>query len=467
YFLAEDFTLALEQALLGGQQAQQSFAYAQAERAYRLALEASQKGGAENLQSHQARLGLGEVLSYVGRNEEAMQLWREVIEQASQLEGGGQLVSQARLKLGNILRFSGSVELARDVIGQYGIDDPFYEELEIEASHIHRLQKDFIAARRHGLQALRMSKLAQNSSGTARALLALSQLEVALGNINRATTLAEIATKIVETTDDDFLKTIAWNDLGSRFYIQGQQALLEKAWGKASDYAQKTGDVRSRVVIQTNLALAVAGEDEFEEARDRLKASRELAIRAGLYAQEKLILYNLAEMEYALGNLEVAREHFQDVKNNPYEGASRVWESRITLELGDGFVFELPELEGSIGSELRQLLEVLHSLSFGDYEKAYELTAGDLLERDWFWRLARLHAAWRLGQDTTLALASLRQPAPDTKLAPALRLSYLDFVQQLLLEPTPERKQALLILAEKYRTSGIGLLARDVLLSLA
>jgi predicted Ser/Thr protein kinase len=467
YFYAEDFSAALEQALLGGQQAQSSFAYPQAERAYRLALEASQKLGGQPLSAHQARFGLGEVLSYVGRNEEAMQLWREVIQNASQLENSLPLVSQARLKLGNILRFSGSVELARDIIGQYGIDDPFYEELEIEASHIHRLKKDFVAARHHGLEALRMSKLAQNPRGTGRALLALSQLEVALGNLGRATRLAHIATKIVETTDDDYLKTMAWNDLGSRYYMQDQQEALEQAWNKASDYAQKTGDVRSRVVIQTNLALSIVAENDFEEARERYKATRELAIRAGLYAQEKQILYNLAETEYALGNLEVAREHFQDVKNHALEGPARVWESRITLELGDGFVFELPELEGRFGSENRQLLDVLYSLSFGDYEKAYELTEPSSQDTDWFWRLARLHAAWRLGLDTQAALLALRAPTSDTKLAPALRLAYLDFVQQLFLEPSPERQQTLRILAEKYRTSSIGLLARDVLLTLS
>jgi hypothetical protein len=466
YFYAEDYKTALEQALLGGQQAQSSFAYAQAERAYRLALEASSKLGGTPLNAHQARFHLGEILSYVGRNEEAMQMWREVIQNASLLEGSQHLLSQTRLKLGNTLRFSGSVELARDVIGQYGIDDPFYEELEIEASHIHRLKKDFVAARHHGLEALRMSKLAQNPRGTARALLALSRLEVALGNLGRATQLASIATKIVETTDDDYLKTMAWNDLGSRYYLQDQSAAVERAWIKASDYAQKTGDVRSRVAIQTNLALAVADDNDFEEARDRFKATRELAIRAGLYAQEKQILYNLAEIEYALGNLEVAREHFQDIKNDTHESPAKVWEARITLELGDGFVFELPELEGHLGAENRRLLEVLYSLSFGDYEKAYELTEPTSEEADWFWCLARVHAAWRLGLDTSQAVAGLRSPIRNAKLVPALRLAYLDFVQQILLEHTPERQQTLRILAEKYRTSSIGLLARDVLLIL-
>jgi tetratricopeptide (TPR) repeat protein len=191
-----------------------------------------------------------------------------------------------------------------------------------------------------------------------------------------------------------------------------------------------------------------------------------MALRAGLYAQEKQILYNLAETEYALGNLEVAREHFQDVKNNAYENSAKIWESRITLELGDGFVFELPELEGRLGTENRRLLEVLYALSFGDYEKAYEDTSQSNTEQDWFWNLARIHAAWRLGHDTSQALAGLRQPPAETKLAPHLRLAYLDFVQQLLLENTPERIKTLRILADKYRTSCVGLLARDVLLTL-
>ncbi len=466
YYHAEQFELALEKALEGGLEAQAAFAYPQAERAFRMALDAADKLPSQPLAAYEARLHLGEVLSSSGHNDEAIRVWQYVIDNAVGIENSQVIVAQTRLKFGNVLRFSGSIDKARDVIGQYGIDDPFYEELEIEASHIHRLKKDFMAARHHGLEALRASKLAQNPRGTASALLALSQLEVALGNLERATTLAKIATKIVESTEDDILKTKAWNDLGSRYYMLDQQKQCIEAWNKASDYAQKTGDVRSRIVIQTNLALSIASDDDFEEARSRFKATREMAIRAGFYAQEKQILYNLAEMEYALGNLEVAREHFQDVKNNAYENPAKIWESRITLELGDGFVFELPELEGRFGAENRRLLDVLYALSFGDYEKAYEDTAMPNTEQGWFWNLARVHAAWRLGQDTSQALAALRQPAPDTKLAPHLRLAYLDFIQQLLLETTTERNKTLKILADKYRTSSVGLLARDVLLTL-
>jgi tetratricopeptide (TPR) repeat protein len=467
HFYAEQYDLALEKAVEGGLIAQQSFAYPQAERAYRLALDASAKLATEPLKAFEARLHLGEVLSHTGRNDEAITFWQHVIDNAATLEGSQTILAQTRLKFGNVLRFSGSVDKARDIIGQYGIDDPFYEELEIEASHIHRLKKDFITAKHHGLEALRASRLAENPRGVARALLALAQLEIALDNKKRALRLSQFAVQIVEELTDDYLKTNVWNDLGMYHYILDQPKEVLVAWNKASEYAQKTGDVRARVVIQTNLALSIASEDDFEEARTRLKATREMAFRAGLYAQEKQILYNLAEMEYALGNLEVAREHFQDVKNSSYESPSKVWESRITLELGDGFVFELPELEGHFGEDNRRFLDVLYALSFGDYEKAYEDTSTENEEQHWFWNIARIHAAWRLGHDTSVALDALRQPAPpDTKLAPHLRLAYLDFVQQILLETNPERIKTLRILADKYRTSSIGLLARDVLLTL-
>ncbi len=465
YFHAEQFETALEKALEGGKIAQAAFAYPQAERAYRLAIEASAKLSTEPLSVYQARFHLGEVLSHSGHNEEASKIWQSVIENAVNLEGSQTIVAQTRLKYGNILRFSGSVDKARDVIGLYGIDDPFYEELEIEASHIHRLKKDFVTAKHHGLEALRVSKLGNNPRGIVKALLALAQLEVALDHTTRALQLAELAVKIVEDIQDDYLKTSAWNDLGMYHYILDQSAQVLIAWQKASEYAQKTGDVRSRVVIQTNLALSIASEEDFAEARDRFKITREMALRAGLYAQEKHILYSLAEMEYALGNLEVAREHFQDVKNSAYENSAKIWDARITLELGDGFVFELPELEGRLNADNHRLLGVLYALSFGDYEKAFEDTATPNEDHAWFWNLARIHAAWRLEQDSSQALAALQQPSSDTKLAPNLRLAYLDFVQQLLLETTPERNKTLRILADKYRTSSIGLLARDVLLT--
>ncbi len=467
YFYAEQFDTALEKALQAGANAQATFAYSQAERAYRLALEATTKLPTEPLSAFEARYHLGEVLDHTGRNEEAMQMMQYVIDNANKLEGGNNLIAKTRLKLGNVLRFAGAVDKAKDIIGQRGIDDPYYEETEIELSLIHRLKNDFLAAKRHGLEALRASKQAQNLSGTVRAILALCKLEEALGNIVRAARLATIATKIATDSHDDFLNAMAWNELGTCYYLMNDNPATLKAWDKAAQYAQKTGDVRSRVAISTNIALTVVSDGDFHDARERFKTVRELAQRSGLVAPEKSILFNLGEVEYALGNLEIAREHFQDVIHFGEDQPAKVWEARITLELGDGFVFDLPKLEQHEDADNLHLLEAQYALSFGDYEKAWVLTEKENVEQTWFWLVARIHAGWRLGYDTQLILNQLRECKAEVRLDQPLRNAYLDFLQQNFLPSTPERRQTLRILADKYRTTSVGLFARDVLLALS
>ncbi|NJK43106.1 MAG: hypothetical protein HC933_01540 [Pleurocapsa sp. SU_196_0] len=89
HLAAEEHAAALELAFLAGERAGVAFAYPQAERAYRVALESAQKLETANTATlDQQRLGLraratlGEVLSFVGRNAEAIEHWLNVLEAA-------------------------------------------------------------------------------------------------------------------------------------------------------------------------------------------------------------------------------------------------------------------------------------------------------------------------------------------------------------------------------------------------
>ncbi len=459
----EQFSEALTHAMQAGAQAQAAFAYPQGERAYRLALEASERIIPTPLEAFKARHHLAEVLSNMGRNEEAVEFWEEVIKAAPH---DTSLVSEVRVKLAKLQRLMGFPDHARATIAEPLPSDALYVELKVQLSRINTELKDFRASKSHGLEALQVSKRLKNPEGMTRALMALAANEEVLGRYNRAERLSSMAASIAERFEDDYLKTEVWNDVGNKRADIDDTAGAQVAYQNALECAKKTGDLRSRVSVDANLALLLMTDGDFAEAKERLHEIRGLAARAGLASVEKPILYNLGTCEYALGNLEIARERFSDVTAHRFENAAQIWTARITLELGDGFVAELPPLEDQFGRQNHRYLEVLHALSFGDYALALALTDQHNKDLHWFWWMARAHAQWRLEQNPAISLQQLSSAPDHSEITRAMRRAFEDYARQLMLEPPePKRIFALRLLTQKYRTSSIGLLARDALLT--
>ena len=465
HYFAQEYAKSLVRGLEAGKNAQATFAYPQAERAYRLALDASDKLSSDLLETLQSKHHLAEVLSHTGRNEDALTLWQEVLHSAVQIEGGTLLAGEVRVKLARVQRFLGSLSASRSLLGELSIDDPFYGELKLEQSLTSKEAKDWNDARRYGLEALAASKRSGNIGGQVRALAALSSLSAATGQPRRAEWLAQVAVNIAEQSEDAFLKTEAWNELGRRHYDTAQHLQAMTAWERAAQYAVTTGDLRSRAGLEINIAAKLMSDYDFQSAAERLREARKLSARAGLQPYEQAALYNLGHCEYALSHLELARECFQDVK--PSDDA-RLWETRITLELGDGFVYELPKVDPS---SLSELLEVQWALSFGDYTKAWALTEHGNADYPYPWAVCRAHAGWRLGRDTRFILETLRALSTleeHLELAQDTAQRQVAYMKRALLDKwMPDTRAELTKMSQSFRASSLGLLARDVLLALS
>ncbi len=468
-FNADAFAASLQSALRAGQQAQAAFAYPQAERAYRLALDASSRLSGELLEAWQVRHHLAQTLSYTGRNEEAIALWKDVLEHAGSLPGGAHLALEARVQLAKVQRFIGALDASRSVLGVLEPGDPFFEDLKLELSLASRDAQDFVESRRYALEALHASRRSANRTGQVRALAALSSLCAATGQPRRALWLAQVAVNVAEQGENAFLKTEAWNELGRR-HLDAEHAIeAMNAWERAVTYARTTGDLRSRAALEINIAAKLFAEADFFGAAERFREARKLAVRAGLVPYEQAALYNLGYCEYALGNLNAARACFHDVKLGASALDARICETRITLELGDGFVFELPALEDT--DPHLDLLEVQWALSFGDYQKAWALTERPNADYPWMWTVCRIHAAWRLGRDARFlvqVLAALDSEGDGLEIASDLGARLVAFVRRAVSERrTPENTPDLRRAAESLRASSLGLLARDLLLTLS
>jgi tetratricopeptide (TPR) repeat protein len=293
-----------------------------------------------------------------------------------------------------------------------------------------------------------------------------------LGNLTlqkqRKSELGKIAIKLAEQLGNNHLLSVFWNDLGSTYYRFALYKDAFDAWTVAARFAEIVGNVRNLVGLEVNKALVLMQETEFQEAKENLEHAILLARRSGFQTVEKTAIYNHALCFYGLGLAAEARREFEQVRQHPDEIKARIWECRITLELGDGFVIDVPEIQPQeFGHGHYLLTQALLALSFGDYEKAWELTTHANHDSDWHWALARVHAGWRLGlRDETAIAKVLSGDSDDPAMSANLIQAYIAFIELVLAELTSETQDSLRALTPRYVASPIGIFARDVALSL-
>ncbi len=468
---AENYSKTLEYAMQAGISAQNAFAYPQAQYAYRLALEATQNLEIESnisLEQRQTSLkakhALGEVLSYAGSTAEALKLWREVLEEATRVPNSEEISALAKVDLVRLMRFADDYKKALELIGEPEVGAPLYGLLCVELSNLWR-KDDLPKARAYALAAVKSAKKDNKRLDLIRAVLGLSKC---VKQTERKVSLAKIAAKISEEEKNNYYSSMAWNDLGAAFYKQNFRAEAFSAWEIATSFAQAVGDLRSLISLKMNRSLMLMDDSRFLEAQIILENAQLLANSIELLAVENVAHSNIALCEYGVNDLIGAKISFSKVKNHELEKQAQIWEARIMLELGDGFVKDVPEFEEhEFGFGIYQLVKVLQALSFGDYQSVWQKTTEPNHESDWHWALARVQAGWRLGlRDEQAINQILEGRAEDPTLSKPVAREFAAFTELLLQPWTPEIREQLTGQAKKYVSSPIGLLARDVLLEL-
>jgi tetratricopeptide (TPR) repeat protein len=470
YLEANAYAKALEKGYEAGSLAQNAFAYPQAERAYRLALEASEHLESSTLRVLEVQHRLAEVLSINGRNSEAIKLWETVIEYAPSLEGGEQVLAQAKIALVKVLRFTASLEHSLDLLGEPIVGTPFFEELCTELAAVYIRIGKWEQARVYAIRALKVARKTGKLETEALALRHLAWMESSrkkrFGQVNK---LMVLAIAKAEKSGNNHVLSLIWVDRGTLYNREQRFDDATRAFERASEYIQKTGDIKLQAAIAINLAISLENQDEFEEACQTLEPAILLARRAGYTMIERTANFNLGTYKYALGQFDSALSIFkqvQELTSDTISKQSLFLETHIMLERGDGFVIELPPIKNPEDQDMLHLLEVEHALSFGNYATALELTRQPNLEYQWFWLLAKLHATWRLGLDTSAALLEFQNSQPPS-LKSSLHQGYSRFVNQMFnsnLE-SPDGT-SLKLQAESLFQSLIGIFARDVALSL-
>jgi tetratricopeptide (TPR) repeat protein len=472
WLAAEEYAKALEVAVQAGEKAQAAFAYPQAERSYRVALEAVGHLETENTATEsqqllmmQSKYHLAEVLEFTGRIPEAQDLRRDVIEHAQWLQGSAELIGKTKVDLVRAMRFSGDVQRAIELIGVPEQTEPLYTLLCVELAFLLR-QENPSKARLYGLKALQNAKQKSDLEGLMKAVSVLATMT---NQVKRKLMLWRICVQIAERIDNHHLLSVSWNDLGGAYYRANLRNEAFEAWKISEKFATIVGNSRILISLEINKALLLMQDTDFIEAKNNLDHAILLAKRSALTTVQQYAIYNRALCLYGLSQLLEARRELEQIQNHSLERVARVWEARITIEFGDGFILEVPKLDpNEFGYGYYLLTQALLALSFGDYSKVWELTTQSVYDSDWHWSMARVHAGWRLGlRDESAITKVLSGHADDPALVPELTKNYCDFVRLVLSDWTNEVKEQLRVLTGQYLNSPIGVLARDVVLSLS
>jgi predicted ATPase len=466
YLEANAFEKALEKGYEAGLLAQNTFAYPQAERAYRLALEASEHLELPNLRVLNAQHQLAKVLSIGGRNNEAIKLWEGVIEQAPFLDESTEVLAQAKIELVKVLRLTTSLEHSLKLLDEPVVGTAFYEDLCVELAGLYIRTGQWQEARVYAIRALKAAHKTGKLETEALALRHLAWMQSKLDKgFKQVDKLMALSIAKAEASGNNHTLSLIWVDRGTLYNREDRFDEATRAFEQASKYIQKTADIKLQATIAVNLAISLENQDEFEEACQTLQPAIILAKRAGYTMIERPATFNLGMYKYALGKFDEALAIFkqlQEITGDTAFERSKFYETHIMLERGDGFIMELPEIKNPEDQDMLHLLKIEHALSFGNYASALELTEQPNLEYHWFWALARLHATWRLGLDTDAALLEF-QNAEAPSLTSSLHQGYSRFINLVFAKNASD--QSLKLQAEALFQSLIGIFARDVALS--
>ncbi len=393
-----------------------------------------------------------------------------MIEFAPTLAGGEQVLAQAKVALVKVLRFTASLEHSLELLGEPIVGTPFYEELCAELAAVYIRTEKWHQARTYAIRALKAAHKTGKLETEALAFRHLAWMESSRNKrFAQVDKLMALAIAKAEQSGNNHVLSSIWVDRGTLYNREQRFEAATQAFEQASEYIQKTADIKLQAAIAVNLAISLENQDEYEEACQTLEPAILLARRAGYTMIERTATFNLATYKYALGQFDPALSIFKQLQEIPGDAAferSRFFETHIMLERGDGFMIELPAINNPEDQNMLHLLEVEHVLSFGNYATALELTRQPNLEYQWFWALAKLHATWRLGLDTKAALLEFQQSqAPSLK--SSLHQTYSSFVNQVFSRNVESPQNlSLKLQAEALFQSLIGIFARDVALSL-
>jgi tetratricopeptide (TPR) repeat protein len=243
---------------------------------------------------------LGSLLSTLGRYEESMREFSEMLEMSYRLGARGK-GGAALNRIARVHRMRGEDERARIVLVRaLGLFRGAFDLRGVAATlddlaQVERLRGDLEAATNAANEALAIRRNHGDQRGEAVSLTTLAGIEFSRGNLDAAEKAARASLKIREEIGDRAGMTTSLNHLGALASERGDLDTAETCWRQALQEARKMADRRTQSFVLNNLGEAlVRANVRIPEAREVLSDARQLAHDLG----DKRVI---AEVERNLG----------------------------------------------------------------------------------------------------------------------------------------------------------------------
>ena len=200
-------------------------------------------------------------------------------------------------------------------------DDAGLAQVLIDIGDVYQNQGFYDKARPPIEEGLELAQSLNNSNKTATALNIYGNLERYLGNYADARTFYEKSLEILVDADDKPGIAALTNNLGTLAYYRGEYSLTKDLWEQSQSLNMEIGDKRAIAMGLNNLAILANQQGDFETSghMESLKIRRELDDTAGI----RYSLNNLGTVKMALGELEQAKDFFEEGLENARESGEQ------------------------------------------------------------------------------------------------------------------------------------------------
>ena len=327
YFQGQAWPKALEYNLLGGQHAQAEFANQIAIASYENALLAAIKLGEEQDTSKEmemAHVSLGEVMTLVGRYEEALDHYestRTLVEKRSPSTEKLHHLADLSRKTADVYERRSEYELAFEWLEE-GLSYLEDQEPSIEMVRIYLLGTGIY--RRQGKndeaivwceKSLSLSSEISTHEGQlaqAQAYYNLGGIYFRRGELVRSVESCRESLKVYEKINNIVGQSKALNNLGAALKDQGKWKEASDAYRRSLKIIRQMGDIQELGFVTNNLGNISLNRGEWEQAVELFKESNEIWKKIGAILPDAVTLSNLAQVYIYQEDLASAREALEE-----------------------------------------------------------------------------------------------------------------------------------------------------------
>lgn len=311
YFEGQDWQKAVEYNLMAARHAQREFANDSAVDSFERVLEAaSRMESPQDVETERliARQSLGEVLTLLGRYDEALTHYAAAREM---VEAEPWSIDQTR-HLADLCRHTADVYERRsefDVAFEWlnkGLGYLNEDEPTIEASQIYLLgagvyrrqgkNEEAITWCEKSLTVAADIKTREGRQSMAQAYYNLAGIYTRYGDLRRAVQFCRQSVQVYEEIDDSVGLSHAYNNLGNAYSDQGDWERAVESFHKSLAIKQKIGDVLYQAFINNNLGNIYLYRGEWDKAADLFARSTAIWKQVGAALPEGVTLSNLAQV---------------------------------------------------------------------------------------------------------------------------------------------------------------------------